>query len=61
MGNRDDAIPQGLKKHEPLLTTTGHIINHGDGWLVTQPTPPPQHVYKVLNDALDGETPTTVG
>ena len=26
----DDAIPQGLKKHEYLLSTAGHIINLGD-------------------------------
>ena len=44
----DYAIPQGLKKHEPLLTTTGHIINLGDDWLETRPTPS-QHVDKVLN------------
>ena len=37
------------KKHEPLLTTTGHTINLGDEWLETQPTPP-QHVDKVLNN-----------
>ena len=43
----DDAIPQGLKKHEPLLTTC-HIINICDGRLDTQPTPP--HVDKVLNN-----------
>ena len=45
----DYAIPQGLKQHEPLLTTTGHIINHGDDRLETQPTPQ-QHVDKVLNN-----------
>ena len=44
-----DAIPQGLKKHGPLLTTTDHIINHGGDRLDTQPTPP-QHMDKVLND-----------
>ena len=33
----DDAMPQGLKKHEPLLTTTGHLINLGDDRLETQP------------------------
>ena len=45
----DYAIPQGLKKHEPLLTTTGHIINLGDDRLETQPTPspPPQYVDEV--------------
>ena len=43
-------MPQGLKKHEPLLTTTGNIINLcGDNRLVTQPTPP-QHVDKVLSN-----------
>ena len=46
----DDAMPQGLKKHEPLLTTTGHLINLGDDRLETQPTPPSQHVDNVLND-----------
>ena len=45
----DDVIPQGLKKHEPLLSTTSHIINLGDDRLETQPTTPPQHVDKVLN------------
>ena len=45
----DDAIPQELKKHEPLLTTTGHIINLGDDRLETQPSPS-QHVDKVLNN-----------
>ena len=25
----DDAIPQGLRRHEPLLTTTGHFIPCG--------------------------------
>ena len=57
----DDAIPQGLKKHEPLLTTTGHIINLGDGRLETQPTPPSQHVDNVLNNTHDDETATMVG
>ena len=47
----DDAMPQGLKEHEPLLMTTGHIINHGDDRLETQPSPPPQHVDKVLNNS----------
>ena len=38
----DDAIPQGLKKHEPLLTATGHIINLvGNDRLETQPIPTP--------------------
>ena len=46
----DDAIPQGLKKHEPLLSTRGHIINLGDDRLETQPTPTPQHMDKVLNN-----------
>ena len=45
----DDAIPQGLKKHEHL-STTGHIINLGDDMLETQPPPQPQHVDKVLNN-----------
>ena len=48
------------KKHEPLLTRTGHIINHGDDRLETQPTPQ-QHVDKVLNNTLDDETPTMFG
>ena len=46
----DDAIPQRLKKHEPLLKTTGHIINFGDDRLGTQTKLPPRHVEKVLND-----------
>ena len=47
----DDSIPQGLKKHDPLLTRTGHIIPCGDDRPETQPTPAsPQHMDKVLND-----------
>ena len=53
-------MPQGLKKHEPLLSTAVHIINLGDEWLETQPTPP-QHMDKVLNNTLDDETHTMVG
>ena len=47
----DDAMPQGLKKHEPLLRTTGHIINPWDDRLEAQPTSSPHYVDKVLNDA----------
>ena len=36
------------KRHEPLLTTTRHIINLGDYRLDTQPTPP--HMDKGLNN-----------
>ena len=58
----DYAMPQGLKKHEPLLTTTSHVINHGDDRLETQPPPLPQHVDKMHNNnTLDVETPTMVG
>ena len=46
----DFAIPHGLEKFEPLLRTTGHITTCGDDRLKSQPTPPPQHVDKVLND-----------
>ena len=50
------------KRFEPLLTTTGHIINLGDDRLDIQPTSSPQHVDKVLNTrTLDEETPTMVG
>ena len=38
------------KRLEHLLTATGYIINPGDDRLETQPTPPPQHMDKVLND-----------
>ena len=48
----DDAMHQGLKKHEPLLTTTRHTIDLDDDKLDTQPTPQPQHVDKVLNTHL---------
>ena len=41
-------MPQGLKKHESILTT-GNINSLGDDRLETQPTPPPQHVDKELN------------
>ena len=37
-------------KFEPLLRTTGHITTCGDDRLESQPTPPPQHVDKLLND-----------
>ena len=37
----DDAIPQGLKMFERLLTRRGRIITCGDDRLETQPTPPP--------------------
>ena len=59
----DDVIPQGLKKHEPLLSTTSHIINLGDDRLETQPTTPPQHVDKVLNNThlMMKHTPWLVG
>ena len=46
-GYHDDVMPQGVKKHEPLLTTTSHIINLGDDRLETQQT---QHMDMVLND-----------
>ena len=46
----DDAIPHGLKKHERLLTRTGHIINCGDERLETQPTLPPRYADGLLND-----------
>ena len=48
------------KRHEPLLTTTGYIINLGDDRLETQPTPP-QHADNMVNHTLDDETPTVVG
>ena len=58
----DYAIPQGLKKHEPLLTTTGHIIGLGDDRLETQPSPTLQHEDNVLKQhTLDDETHTMVG
>ena len=41
------------KRREHLLTATGHIINHGDDRLETQP--PPQHVNK------GGKCSSTVG
>ena len=46
----DYAIPHGLEKFEPLLKRTGHIITCDDDRLESQPTPPPQHMDKVLND-----------
>ena len=47
------------KKHEPLLTTTCHIINLGDDRLETQQTPPP-HGQGAQQHTLDDETPTMV-
>ena len=46
----DCATHQGLEMFEPFLRTTSHIINFGDDRLKSQPTPPPQHMDKVLND-----------
>ena len=62
-GNHDDVIPQGVKKHEPLLTTTSHIINLGDDRLEIQPTSTTQHMDMVLNNThtLDDEIHTMVG
>ena len=57
----DDAMPQGLKKREPLLTRRGHIIPCGDDRLDTQPTSPPQHGQCAQPHTLDDETPTMVG
>ena len=46
----DYAIPHGLETFESLLRRTSHIITCGDDRLESQPTPPPQHVDKLLND-----------
>ena len=46
----DYAISHGLKKHERLLTRTGHIIHCGDERLETQPTLPPRYADGLLND-----------
>ena len=46
----DYALPHGLKKHERLLTRTGHIIHCGDERLETQPTLPPRYADGLLND-----------
>ena len=56
----DDAIPQGLKKFESLLTRRGRIIPCGDDRLETQQTPPP-HGQGAQQHTLDDETPTMVG
>ena len=42
--------PKDSRRHEPLLTTTGHIIKLGDDRLETQPTPPPRYTDGLLND-----------
>ena len=58
----DDVMPQGLKKHEPLLSTTDNIIGLGDDRLETQPSPTLQHEDNVLKQhTLDDETHTMVG
>ena len=43
-------IPHGHKKHEWLLTRTGHIIHGGDERLETEPTLPPWDKDGLLNN-----------